>query len=93
LAIIDKFADDMQYVKKWVDENPEYLLILVSDHGGKRPSEAGAHGMNDGGNEAFMAFYVCTFIFSSLPLKSDQRRRRMVYGGNEALLRFLSSSL
>eukprot|EP00026_Physarum_polycephalum_P002029 Phypoly_transcript_02033.p1 GENE.Phypoly_transcript_02033~~Phypoly_transcript_02033.p1 ORF type:complete len:965 (+),score=148.31 Phypoly_transcript_02033:78-2972(+) len=57
LEIIKKFANDFQYVKKWVDDNPEYLLILVSDHGGKRPSDAGAHGVNDGGNEAFMAFY------------------------------------
>lgn len=53
----------MQYVKQWVDANPEYLLILVSDHGGQRPGDAGAHGINTDGNEAFLAFYVCIPIY------------------------------
>jgi hypothetical protein len=58
LEIIEKFASDMQYVKQWVDANPEYLLILVSDHGGQSTGEAAAHGSNTDGNEAFLAFYV-----------------------------------
>ncbi|KYQ88324.1 hypothetical protein DLAC_11023 [Tieghemostelium lacteum] len=57
LEIIKKWIEDMKYVKDWVDNNPEYLLVIISDHGGKLKSETAAHGDNNNGNEAFMVIY------------------------------------
>ena len=27
------FANDLRKMKEWIDQNPDYLLILLSDHG------------------------------------------------------------
>eukprot|EP01111_Echinosteliopsis_oligospora_P007759 TRINITY_DN23047_c0_g1_i1.p1 TRINITY_DN23047_c0_g1~~TRINITY_DN23047_c0_g1_i1.p1 ORF type:complete len:297 (+),score=46.13 TRINITY_DN23047_c0_g1_i1:109-999(+) len=48
LEIIAQYAQRMTYIKKWIDNNPEYLLIVMSDHGGKTLSETETHGKNDG---------------------------------------------
>eukprot|EP01132_Coremiostelium_polycephalum_P008366 gene8366-10275_t len=57
LSIIRNWTSNMNGVKEWIDENPEYLLVVLSDHGGKLLSETAAHGSNNGGNEAFMVIY------------------------------------
>ncbi|EAL71474.1 hypothetical protein DDB_G0271900 [Dictyostelium discoideum AX4] len=57
ISIINEWFGNMKYIKQWVDENPEYLLVIFSDHGGKLTSETAAHGANNGGNEAFMVIY------------------------------------
>jgi len=35
VALRNRLANDIAYVKQWVDANPEYLLVVVSDHGQK----------------------------------------------------------
>ncbi|KAN0039912.1 hypothetical protein ACTA71_007149 [Dictyostelium dimigraforme] len=66
ISIINEWFGNMKYIKQWVDENPEYLLVIFSDHGGKLTSETAAHGANNGGNEAFMIIYNPTI--DPLPL-------------------------
>ncbi|EFA75240.1 hypothetical protein PPL_11315 [Heterostelium album PN500] len=57
IEIINDWIGNMGYVKQWIDNNPDYLLVIFSDHGGKLTSETAAHGKNNGGNEAFMIIY------------------------------------
>lgn len=46
-------------LKEWIDNNQEYLLILVSDHGVDQYGIEGyrMHGLSSGGNEPFILFY------------------------------------
>jgi len=46
-------------VKAWVDEHPDYLLMVVSDHGARtgEDKDTAMHGSMDGGNEPFAMFY------------------------------------
>eukprot|EP01133_Synstelium_polycarpum_P012827 gene12827-15056_t len=62
---------NMEYIKNWVDANPEYLLVIFSDHGGKLKSETAAHGVNNGGNEAFMVVYNPTL--KPLPVNKQDK--------------------
>jgi len=57
LETINTWIANMAFIKNWIDTNPEYLLVIFSDHGGKLLSETAAHGSNNGGNEAFMIIY------------------------------------
>jgi uncharacterized protein (DUF486 family) len=59
IALRDRFAADIPYVKQWVDDNPEYLLVVVSDHGQKMSNaEVEIHGnWLLSGNEAWMMIY------------------------------------
>lgn len=55
----NKLAQDLVYVKQWVDNNPDYLLVVVSDHGQKMSNaEVAIHGnwLLDG-NEGWMMIY------------------------------------
>jgi len=59
----DKMARTMQsdfkQLKKWIDDNPEYLLILLSDHGVDQFGVEGyrMHGDSSDGNEPFILLY------------------------------------
>jgi hypothetical protein len=33
IALAKRFAEDIMMVKQWIDEHPDYLLILGDDHG------------------------------------------------------------
>lgn len=57
--LIAQFGKDFRSVKDWVDSHPEYLLILLSDHGGDWEDDEvlSTHGPSAGGNEAFITFY------------------------------------
>ncbi|GAM23613.1 hypothetical protein SAMD00019534_067880 [Acytostelium subglobosum LB1] len=57
LQIIKTWIEDMGHIKQWIDDHPEYLLLVFSDHGGKLKSETAAHGRNNDGNEAFIMTY------------------------------------
>ena len=50
--------EDLKLFKKFIDENPDYLLILASDHGkNKRSENFVLHGESRDGNEGFLLFY------------------------------------
>ena len=54
------FTEKAERVKAWVDEHPDYLLMVVSDHGGRDKdgnTDRTMHGGMDGGNEPFAMFY------------------------------------
>jgi len=59
----DKMAkvmqSDLKQVKRWIDANPEYLLILLSDHGVDEYGIGGyrMHGEAIDGNEPFILLY------------------------------------
>ena len=59
LAACAVFTEKAVRVKAWVDEHPDYLLMVVSDHGGRTGEDKGTamHGSMDGGNEPFVMFY------------------------------------
>lgn len=66
IALRDRLAQDLAIVKKWVDDNPEYLLVIVSDHGQKvSNAEIAIHGnwLADG-NEGWVLAYNPTFDFA-----------------------------
>ncbi|KAF2070123.1 hypothetical protein CYY_008563 [Polysphondylium violaceum] len=69
LETINTWISNMKYIKNWIDANPEYLLVIFSDHGGKLLSETAAHGGNNDGNEAFMIIYNPTLT----PLPNEQQ--------------------
>eukprot|EP00742_Colponemidia_sp_Colp-10_P008184 GILJ01008845.1.p1 GENE.GILJ01008845.1~~GILJ01008845.1.p1 ORF type:complete len:835 (-),score=139.62 GILJ01008845.1:95-2599(-) len=48
-------------VKDWIDRNPDYLLILSSDHG-LPVDDVAMHGPPDKGNEPFFVFYNPTIV-------------------------------
>lgn len=39
VEIINQFNEDMRIVQHWINENPEYLLVVMSDHGGAWPDD------------------------------------------------------
>eukprot|EP00033_Pygsuia_biforma_P002633 GCRY01002913.1.p1 GENE.GCRY01002913.1~~GCRY01002913.1.p1 ORF type:complete len:567 (-),score=111.38 GCRY01002913.1:145-1845(-) len=50
----------MPAVRQWMEAHPEYLFILLSDHGGvdyPGQDRIFIHGPSDGGNEGFISFY------------------------------------
>jgi hypothetical protein len=54
-----RMVADLKTVKSFVDRNPEYLLVLISDHGVDEFDYAGyrMHGLSENGNEPFMLVY------------------------------------
>jgi hypothetical protein len=59
-ALLPALKPIFQKLKQFVDSNPDYLLILNSDHGGSPTGgkhEGQLHGVPDGGNEAWILFY------------------------------------
>lgn len=50
---------DLKKLKEWIDRNPDYLLILLSDHGVDEYGIAGykMHGESTNGNEPFILLY------------------------------------
>eukprot|EP01119_Soliformovum_irregulare_P011628 TRINITY_DN2936_c0_g1_i2.p1 TRINITY_DN2936_c0_g1~~TRINITY_DN2936_c0_g1_i2.p1 ORF type:complete len:869 (-),score=182.80 TRINITY_DN2936_c0_g1_i2:122-2692(-) len=50
---------DMKNMRDWIDNNPDYLLILLSDHGVDEYGPQGyrMHGIAQDGNEPFMLIY------------------------------------
>eukprot|EP01114_Cavostelium_apophysatum_P005081 TRINITY_DN1568_c0_g1_i1.p1 TRINITY_DN1568_c0_g1~~TRINITY_DN1568_c0_g1_i1.p1 ORF type:complete len:876 (-),score=228.98 TRINITY_DN1568_c0_g1_i1:1299-3926(-) len=50
---------DMKSIKGWIDQNPEYLLVLLSDHGVDEYGIGGyrMHGESADGNEPFIMLY------------------------------------
>ncbi|GAM23729.1 hypothetical protein SAMD00019534_069040 [Acytostelium subglobosum LB1] len=71
VQLLNGWIKDMAAVKQWVDQHPEYLLMIFSDHGGKTPNDTGAHGRNDQGNEAFTIIYNPHLV----PLPADQQNK------------------
>jgi hypothetical protein len=57
--ILAQYVDNMKLVKKWIDAHPDYLLVVISDHGQKTTDEeAGIHGdFTREGNEGWIMFY------------------------------------
>lgn len=55
----NRLAGDLVYVREWVDNNPDYLLVVVSDHGQKMSNaEVEIHGnWLLTGNEGWMMIY------------------------------------
>ncbi|KAF2073094.1 hypothetical protein CYY_005589 [Polysphondylium violaceum] len=65
LALLSQLTNNVPLVKQWLSENPEYVFIMNSDHGGSKTGgthEGELHGLKDGGNEGFMFFYHPTAI-------------------------------
>lgn len=62
-TIINVFSVEMGLlgVAEWIDSNPEYALIISSDHGGQRyngQDDICNHGCNEEGNEAILLVYT-----------------------------------
>jgi len=55
---------DMKSLKNWIDGNPDYVLILLSDHGVDEFGMAGytMHGESAKGNEGFILMYNPKFV-------------------------------
>ncbi|KAG9395235.1 hypothetical protein J8273_0455 [Carpediemonas membranifera] len=50
--------DDHNLLKAWVDEHPEYLLVISSDHGvDEGPGGTIIHGITKDGNSGYFIFY------------------------------------
>lgn len=64
MEIVRTFASDLKHILDWIDQNPEYLLVILSDHGGDWPTDnvLSSHGPAGGGNEAFVVFYNPKYI-------------------------------
>lgn len=57
-TLAKRIADDLNTVKEWIDKNPDYLLILSSDHGCDDVSNGYVlHGYSTNGNEGYIMFY------------------------------------
>jgi len=69
----DTLQSDFKKLREWVDANPEYLLVLLSDHGVDEYGLAGykLHGESARGNEPFMMVYNPTLEPSEEPFKID----------------------
>jgi hypothetical protein len=39
VEIINQFNEDMKIIKSWITENPDFLLVVMSDHGGAWPDD------------------------------------------------------
>jgi hypothetical protein len=54
-----QMQSDMATIKTWIDANPEFLLVLASDHGVDEFDYAGykMHGESANGNEPFILLY------------------------------------
>jgi hypothetical protein len=53
-----RIANDLNTVKEWIDKNPDYLLILSSDHGCDDVSNGYVmHGYSTNGNEGYVMLY------------------------------------
>jgi hypothetical protein len=67
-ALIAKLLLDLMHVVRWCEENPDYLLILSSDHGGATyvgEDAVDLHGPCCEGNEGFVSFFSPRFQTSS----------------------------
>ncbi|KAG2383489.1 hypothetical protein C9374_004160 [Naegleria lovaniensis] len=54
----DRIASDINPLKDWIDANPDYLLILSSDHGTDDVSNGYVlHGYSRDGNEGYVMLY------------------------------------
>ncbi|KAL9652332.1 hypothetical protein ABK040_011989 [Willaertia magna] len=54
----DRIAADLNTLKDWIDENPDYLLILSSDHGCDDVTNGYVlHGHSKNGNEGYVMLY------------------------------------
>lgn len=57
-GLANRIADDLNTVKAWIDQNPDYLLILSSDHGVDDVSNGYVlHGYSTNGNEGYLMLY------------------------------------
>jgi len=56
VAVSNKLTEDLVKLKSWIDKNPEYLLILSSDHGVDGPGNL-LHGHPMEGNDGYLMFY------------------------------------
>lgn len=67
-SIIKYFGNGVKSLLKWMDDHPEYVLIVLSDHGGgayKGEDSVNLHGENTNGNQAFISFYNPKFSFAT----------------------------
>ncbi|KAH3732224.1 divalent metal ion transporter [Pelomyxa schiedti] len=57
--LVSDFSKGIEVAKNWVDTHDDYLLIVISDHGGtwKADSSHSTHGPLLEGNEAFLSLY------------------------------------
>jgi hypothetical protein len=57
-------AADMASMKSWIDSHPDYLLVLISDHGVDDfgPQGYRMHGLTQDGNQPFMLVYPWYFL-------------------------------
>ena len=61
-------------IMKWIDEHPDYALIVNSDHGGQKfygEDDINNHGLNIEGNEAIIFIYTKEFKDNYDKLKLD----------------------
>ena len=61
-------------IMKWIDEHPDYALIVNSDHGGQRfygEDDINNHGLDIDGNEAILFIYTKEFKDNYDKLKLD----------------------
>ena len=61
-------------IMKWIDEHPDYALIVNSDHGGQKfygEDELNNHGFDIEGNEAILFIYTKDFKDNYNKLQSD----------------------
>lgn len=73
--LVEIIVRDLKFFKDWVDKNPDYLLVMSSDHGkNSRNPDFILHGESLGGNEGCIClmnsltgkFCSCTTKFCSI---------------------------
>jgi hypothetical protein len=55
-ALAKELEDQLKRLKSWIDNNPDYLLIMCSDHGVDGPGNL-LHGHPMPGNDGYLMFY------------------------------------
>ena len=75
-TITEEYNTEIWLIKlmKWIDEHPDYALIVNSDHGGQKfygEDDINNHGLNTDGNEAIIFIYTKEFKDNYNKLKLD----------------------
>ena len=75
-TITEEYNTEMWLIKlmKWIDEHPDYALIVNSDHGGQKfygEDDINNHGLDIDGNEAIIFIYTKEFKDNYNKLKLD----------------------
>lgn len=94
--MINTFGKNLAAVKDWIDRNPEYLLIVLSDHGGEWEEDnvLSTHGPSGGGNEAFVVFYspkIRRLVHQNEWIQTGRILSRLLLSTESKLVRFMST--